>query len=159
VYSGEEVIELYRARWQVELLFKQLKSQGGLDMLEGKTEATVKIQMYALLMGYVVCSALLGGARRRPGAAQVSMGRGLEGLHVMGGELVELLHEGVQPCRRRRGGMERFESMSIAPNVHRRRFVDPFIRTSTLSDSPRFFCAIRLSGPPQSLDRVSGGPL
>jgi hypothetical protein len=114
--AGEEVIELYRARWQVELLFRQLKSQGGLDMLEGKTEATVKLQMYALLMGYVVCSALLGGARRRPGAAQVSMGRGLEGLRVMGGELVELLHEGVQPCRRR--------------------FVDPFIRTSTLSDSP-----------------------
>jgi transposase len=62
VYSGEEVIELYRVRWQVELLFKQLKSQGGLDTLEGKTEATVKPQMYALLMGYVVCSALLGGA-------------------------------------------------------------------------------------------------
>lgn len=138
VYSSEEVIELYRARWQVELLFKQLKSQGGLDTLEGKTEATVKIQMYAILMGYVVCSALLGGARRRRDAAQVSMRRGLEGLRVMGGELVELLYEGVQPWRRRRGWMERFESMSIDPNVHRRRYVDPLIRTSTLSDYPGF---------------------
>ncbi len=34
-----EVVELYRARWQVELLFKRLKSQGGLDTLECKREA------------------------------------------------------------------------------------------------------------------------
>lgn len=135
-FEACEVVELYRVRWQVELLFKQLKSQGHLDSLEGKTEATVKIQMYAILMGYAMCGELMNEVRRRIDERQASMTRGLEALRVLGGELVEMLYEGVTPGRGRRAWMDRFAQMSVDPNILRSRFLDPIIRTSKLSLTP-----------------------
>jgi putative transposase len=131
--EGDEVVELYRARWQVELLFKQLKSQGRLHTIEGKSVATIKLQMYAILMGYVVCGALVWEGRRARGQCQASMTRGLEALRVMGAELVEL----VCPPKRRRSWFERFAHMAQDPNVDRTRHLDPFLRISTFSKSPQ----------------------
>ena len=135
-FEACEVVELYRVRWQVELLFKQLKSQGYLDSLEGKTEATVKLQMYAILMGYAMCGELMNEVRRRIDERQASMTRGLEARRVLGGELVEMLYEGVAPERGRRAWMDRFAQMSVDPNILRSRFLDPIIRTSKLSLTP-----------------------
>jgi putative transposase len=135
VESGE-VIQLYRVRWQVELLFKQLKSRGHLDSLAGKSEATIKIQMYAILMGYAICGELMGQVRRKVGERHVSMTRALEGLRVMGCELLEMVYEGVEVRRQRPSWMERFAQMSVDPNHNRRRFIDPLLRTSTLANSP-----------------------
>jgi hypothetical protein len=132
----DEVLQLHRVRWQVELLFKQLKSRGHLDSMEGKTEATVKIQMYAILMEYVMCGELMGQVIRRVSDRRVSMTRALEALRVMGGELCEMVCEGVEGRHRRPAWMDRFERMSVDPNRYRRRFLDPLLRTSTLADSP-----------------------
>jgi putative transposase len=134
--ASDEVIQLYRVRWQVELLFKRLKSRGHLDSLAGKSKATIKIQMYAILMGYAICGELMGQVRRKVGERRVSMTRALEGLRVMGQELLEMVYEGVERQRRRRAWMERFERMSVDPNRFRRRFIDPLLRTSTLANSP-----------------------
>jgi hypothetical protein len=43
----EEAIVLLKARWQIELLFKLWKSQGGLDRSRGKTAARIQIEFYA----------------------------------------------------------------------------------------------------------------
>lgn len=134
--ESDEIIQLYRMRWQVELLFKQLKSQGHLDSLKGKNKATVLIQMYAILMGYTMCGELMGQVRRRDKGRRVSMTRALEALRVMGGELLEMVYEGVEGRRGRRAWLERFELMSADPNLYRRRSIDPLLRISTLANSP-----------------------
>lgn len=134
--ESDEVVELYRARWQVELLFKRLKSQGGLDTLECKREASVQLQMYAILMGYVMCGALMWEARRGMGEREASMTRGLEGLRVMGAQLVALLC----PPKHRRSWMEQFAWLVQDPNFYRARFLDPFLRSSDLSNPPSSVC-------------------
>ena len=134
--EADEVVQLYRARWQVELLFKRLKSQGNLDTLEGKTEAAVKLQMYAILMGYVMCGELVWEARRGMGEREASMTRGLEGLRVMGAALVALIH----PATQQRSWMEHFAGLIQDPNDARPRFFAPLLRISTLSNPRHLQC-------------------
>ena len=53
-WSDEQVLTLYRARWQVELLIKRMKSVLKLAQLRGKTALTNEATILALL----VCWAL-----------------------------------------------------------------------------------------------------
>jgi hypothetical protein len=48
--SGREALLLYRARWQVELLFKRWKSQGLVAQLSGATEARQLVRVWARLL-------------------------------------------------------------------------------------------------------------
>jgi hypothetical protein len=50
----EEAIVLYRARWQIELLFKRWKSQGRVAALEGATEVRQLVRVWARLVAVVV---------------------------------------------------------------------------------------------------------
>jgi Transposase DDE domain len=52
--SPEEAWVLYRARWQVELLFKQWKSHGGLDRSRARKPQRVLAEVYAKLIGLVI---------------------------------------------------------------------------------------------------------
>ncbi len=53
--SVEEAMALYRARWQIELLFKQWKSQGGLAVVSRSTKPWhVLCEVYAKLLGLLV---------------------------------------------------------------------------------------------------------
>lgn len=49
-----EVVRLYRARWQVELGFKRLKSLGGLDALRAADPALARTWLLAQLIGAVL---------------------------------------------------------------------------------------------------------
>jgi Transposase DDE domain len=49
-----EAIVLYRARWQVELLFKRWKSQGLVAQLSGSTEARQMVRVWARLLTVLV---------------------------------------------------------------------------------------------------------
>jgi IS4 transposase len=40
--SAQEVLELYRMRWQIEVTFKRLKSIFKYDEIAGKTDETVR---------------------------------------------------------------------------------------------------------------------
>ncbi len=61
-YSAPDIAELYRARWKVELLFKELKSRFGLD--EGNTtdayiiEALIIMAVISLLMSRMIVNEL-----------------------------------------------------------------------------------------------------
>lgn len=48
--AGPEAIILYRARWQVELLFKRWKSQGLVAQLRGATEARQLVRVWGRLL-------------------------------------------------------------------------------------------------------------
>jgi putative transposase len=50
----EEIAEMYRQRWQIELLYKFLKSHLKLDKLISKNENGVLIQIYMTLIGYML---------------------------------------------------------------------------------------------------------
>ena len=52
--SVNEAIVLYRARWQIELLFKRWKSQGLIAQMEGKTDVVVMTKFWIRL-----CAALI----------------------------------------------------------------------------------------------------
>jgi len=51
---------LYRCRWEVELLFRELKTQYELDEFDTSDPAVVKIVVYAALFSLLVSRDLLG---------------------------------------------------------------------------------------------------
>jgi Transposase DDE domain len=52
--TGAQVSQVYRLRWQVELLFKLWKMQGALDRVAGRQAGRVMCELYAKLIGMVV---------------------------------------------------------------------------------------------------------
>jgi putative transposase len=52
--SNEEIGELYRLRWQIELLWKFLKMHLKLDKLITKNPNGIAIQIYTCLIAYVL---------------------------------------------------------------------------------------------------------
>lgn len=52
--NEQEVIVLYRARWQVELLFKRWKSQGLVDVLSGSTDVRKMVRVWSRLIAVVI---------------------------------------------------------------------------------------------------------
>jgi len=68
-FSPKQVATLYRARWVVELLFRELKSEYGLGRSRTEKEHIVRIQVTAALLTLVVSRAILRlfVYRARPG--------------------------------------------------------------------------------------------
>jgi IS4 transposase len=58
-FSPEQIATLYRVRWEVELLFRELKSRYGLAEFDTSKEHLVKIQITAALLALVVSRAIL----------------------------------------------------------------------------------------------------
>lgn len=58
-FSPDEISTLYRARWMVELLFRELKSRYSLGEFETEKAHIVKIQVVAALLTLVVSRAIL----------------------------------------------------------------------------------------------------
>src|SRR5262249_27399467 len=51
---ADEAMVLYRARWQVELLFKRWKSQDKVDLLNGSTPERQMVRVWARLLAALV---------------------------------------------------------------------------------------------------------
>jgi hypothetical protein len=56
---AEQVLELYRMRWQIELTFKRLKSIFKYDEIAGKTEESVRAWLYGELLLSALCESLV----------------------------------------------------------------------------------------------------
>lgn len=64
--SAQQILELYRMRWQVELVFKRMKSLLAYDKLQGTTEETVKAWFYCKLLIAALCEYFLNKASFSP---------------------------------------------------------------------------------------------
>jgi hypothetical protein len=71
--TPDKILELYRLRWQIELLFKRLKSIFHLDELKAKTTKSVKIWFYCKLLLASICETLDNKGRFSP-SVQISFG-------------------------------------------------------------------------------------
>jgi DDE family transposase len=72
-FTAEQLWALYRVRWQVELLFKRWKSDGGLARSRGRLGATVLCELLAKLLAVVIkhwATLLRGGPLSVVSAAQ-----------------------------------------------------------------------------------------
>jgi hypothetical protein len=78
--SGEAVRMVYRARWQVELLFKLWKMQGELDRVAGRTTGRVMCEMYAKLIGMVIFGYLTAPIRLTEG--EINEGNATQGTEL-----------------------------------------------------------------------------
>lgn len=56
--SADKILELYRLRWQIELLFKRLKSIFNLDELKAKNPESVRVWFYCKLLLATICESL-----------------------------------------------------------------------------------------------------
>ena len=63
VASAEQVLALYRLRWQIEIAFKRLKSLLKLDDLRAKTPSTVRAALAAKMLGAVLVEDLVNRQR------------------------------------------------------------------------------------------------
>ncbi len=64
--SAEQVVRLYRLRWQIELAFKRLKSLGGFDALQASDPKLARSWLLAHLIAAVLIEASLGEALDSP---------------------------------------------------------------------------------------------
>jgi hypothetical protein len=58
-YTNEQILELYRARWQVEQVFYRLKSLFGYGDVPSKNEDTVQAWFYGKLLLAALCESIL----------------------------------------------------------------------------------------------------
>jgi IS4 transposase len=73
--TAQEIADAYRMRWQIELLFKEMRSVGGLDAWPNRKEAVVLAGIYATLLGMAVNRRLLTALRERLEADPDKRGR------------------------------------------------------------------------------------
>ncbi len=62
-FRAEEVGEWYRARWQIELVFKRMKSLWGLGFLPKETEESARAWLYGKLLLALLCQKLVKTGR------------------------------------------------------------------------------------------------
>lgn len=60
-YTNEQILELYRARWQIEQVFYRLKSLFGYGDVPSKREDTVQAWFYGKLLLAALCERILRG--------------------------------------------------------------------------------------------------
>lgn len=91
--AGVQVWHVYRLRWQIELLIKRFKSEGGLRGSRSTTTESVEVEWYVKLLGQVVrnwLQLLAGGPLRRVNSQE--LGRVIADAL---GEVLQALREGV----------------------------------------------------------------
>jgi hypothetical protein len=65
-YERDKILEIYRQRWQIEILFKRLKSLFDYDDMPARTEATMKAFISGKLLLAGICETLVMQGRFSP---------------------------------------------------------------------------------------------
>lgn len=61
----EEIIAIYRQRWEIELLFKQIKQNFPLKYLYGESANAIKIQIWVTLIANLLLMVMQKGLKRQ----------------------------------------------------------------------------------------------
>lgn len=64
IFTAEQVATIYRMRWEVEILFRALKSVGRLDQLRSASLPVIRVFIYAALLGLVLAQDITAHMRR-----------------------------------------------------------------------------------------------
>ncbi len=64
-WKPSRIAEIYRKRWQIELLFKRLKQNMPLDYFLGDNENAIKVQIYCALIADLLLKLIARGLKRR----------------------------------------------------------------------------------------------
>lgn len=120
--SLKEAIVLYRARWQIELLFKRWKSYGRIDELDGKNDSVIMTRFWARLCAALIQHWLSIAATWSP-TLNVSLAKTARLVRQLVGELASLLSSGgditvllERFCRQARAGC-RLNTRQTAPGT------------------------------------------
>jgi hypothetical protein len=63
-FAPEEIIEIYHKRWEIELLFKQIKQNFPLRYFYGESANAIKIQIWVTLIANLLFTIIKKGAKR-----------------------------------------------------------------------------------------------
>ena len=61
----EEIIDIYRKRWEIELLFKQMKQNFPLKYFYGESANAIKIQIWVTLIANLLLMVMQKGLKRQ----------------------------------------------------------------------------------------------
>lgn len=123
--SPEDVARTYRARWEVELIFKELKSQYRIDDLPSSKEHVVEALIYIAILTMTVSRLLLNAVRARMGLSllRTPVRRWAATFKNIAMKLLDLLLD-PRPQQRRWHDLESFLAHEARdPNVKRARNV------------------------------------
>ena len=97
--SADDVALAYKARWQVELMFKACKSEFRLDQLTAQRKAAIEALVYASILTMLVSQQLMTYVRSKltePDARRVTFGRVAVALRAFGQELLRAITQPVE---------------------------------------------------------------
>ncbi len=97
--SADDVALAYKARWQVELMFKACKSEFRLDQLTAQRKAAVEALVYASILTMLVSQQLMAYLRSKltePDARRATFGRVAVALRAFGQELLRAITQPVE---------------------------------------------------------------
>lgn len=63
--DSEEIIAIYRQRWEIELLFKQIKQNFTLKYFYGESANAIKIQIWVTLIANLLLMVMQKGLKRQ----------------------------------------------------------------------------------------------
>jgi hypothetical protein len=116
--TPKETAVLYRARWQVELLFKRWKSQGRVAELDGSTEVRQMIRVWGRLLAVVVQHWLMvGTAWGNPTASTVKV---CEAIRLFVGRLLNGLSRSLEELLCTLGDLAQVVSKTCKRNKRRK---------------------------------------
>ncbi|WP_170292178.1 IS4 family transposase [Heliobacterium mobile] len=129
--SAEEVAQLYRARWAIELTFKELKSNYQLDTIDSANKSVVQALICTAILTMIVSRRLLNLLKRMnpQKAKQMTNLRWANVFTVGAPQLFEavMIYMGLNP-RGYNPLFDMFIAESIDPNVSRKRMLDPWVK-------------------------------
>jgi IS4 transposase len=64
--AAKSIMELYRMRWEVELVFKELKSLFGYNQIPSKLDTTARAWFYGKLLLAALCETIVNKGRFSP---------------------------------------------------------------------------------------------
>ena len=122
ILSAKEIENTYRARWEIELLFKELKSGYRLDHLDSKRVEVVQALIYSAILTLLVSRRLLRvvAASVREGRERITVGRWWRMLQAYGQEILLLILRPPREIAGLRGLYKTIVHELVDPHTNRR---------------------------------------
>jgi hypothetical protein len=132
-WSPQEVLSLYRARWQIEMLFKRIKQLLEQHRLRARTEETAKVTIAAILVSWI----LQQGVAREIRSLLTNVYQELEGEGEMKEEEGEEVMQMVSEWRLQKVSVDLFRQQVQGPLTRQKVFACAPRLQRHLRDSPR----------------------